>query len=225
MHTEGGRDIFLLTASLDQAFQDGHHELDGVRLEFYGKKTDRNDVITADHAIYDDAKAFSEFHDNVNVTMSDGAIIKTDAAHYDMAKKVVTSDSVVHFERQNVAGSFKGMFFDTVATKLLMKNDVNIRLAARENAGPNSGGPVTIKSANGEYEKSISQMLFSGKVSVDRDADQMLADKMTAFLSPQNKIERLEARGNSYMKLAQRGKAFEVKSRDFDFHVQRSAAA
>src|SRR5207247_2646396 len=33
----------------------------------------------------------------------------------------------------------------------------------------------------------------------------------------QNKITKLEARGDSYMKLAQTGKAFEVKSRDFDF--------
>jgi len=40
---------------------------------------------------------------------------------------------------------------------------------------------------------------------------------MTAFLSGQNKITRLEARGDSYMKLAQTGRAFEVKSRDLDF--------
>src|SRR5262252_294794 len=55
LHSENGKDLFLLTAAKDQGFEDGHHELQGVRLEFYGKNTDRNDVITSDHAYYDQA--------------------------------------------------------------------------------------------------------------------------------------------------------------------------
>src|SRR5882724_4797178 len=214
---EAGKDLYQVSAAEDQAFEDGHHVLKTVRVEYYGKNNDKSDVITADEANYDQANGQVDFKNNVNVTMTDGATIKTDSAHFDQTKKTVTSDAVVHFERQGLTGSFRGVFFDVTATKLLMKNDVNIHLPVRDRSEKGINEPITIRAANGEYEKATGQMQFNGRVNVERGGDQMLADKMTAMLSGQNKITRLDARGNSYMKLAQTGKAFEVKSRDLDF--------
>src|SRR5437016_13801853 len=64
-NTEGGKDIYQVAAKKDKAFEDGHHELEGVRLEYYGKNSDRNDVITADHANYDNVKGYADFQNNV----------------------------------------------------------------------------------------------------------------------------------------------------------------
>ena len=57
-------------------------------------------------------------------------------------------------------------------------------------------------------------MAFNNKVTVRQGGDEMRADNMKGFLTPEDKFERLEARGDSYLKQAEKA---EIKSRDMDF--------
>src|SRR4051794_23749159 len=43
---ESGKDLYQVSAAEDQAFEDGHHVLKTVRVEYYGKNSDKSDVIT-----------------------------------------------------------------------------------------------------------------------------------------------------------------------------------
>lgn len=75
--------------------------------------------------------------------------------------------------------------------------------------------PTHITSQTALLEKKDHRVTFDGSVVVTQGADQMRADKMTSYTNgTDNHIERIEARGDSYLK--QTDKA-EIKSPDMDF--------
>ncbi|HVG19557.1 MAG TPA: LPS export ABC transporter periplasmic protein LptC [Blastocatellia bacterium] len=106
---------------------------------------------------------------------------------------------------------------------------------ARSGAGPNDAGrnksraagggkpgapliaankPTRIRSQSALLEKKDHRVTFDGSVIVTRDTDEMRADRMIGFTNTANHFERIEARGNSYLKQSEKA---EIKSPDMDF--------
>lgn len=74
--------------------------------------------------------------------------------------------------------------------------------------------PTHIRSQTALLEKKDHRVTFDGSVIVTRDADVMRADRMVGFTNAANHFERIEARGNSYLKQSEKA---EIKSPDMDF--------
>ncbi len=74
--------------------------------------------------------------------------------------------------------------------------------------------PIRIRAESGLLERKDHRVAFDNNVIVTQGADEMRANKMLGLLTEANKFERLEARGNSYLKQADKA---EIKSADLDF--------
>jgi lipopolysaccharide export system protein LptA len=74
--------------------------------------------------------------------------------------------------------------------------------------------PIHIRAASGLLERKDHRVSFNDNVIVTQGADEMRANNMLGLLTEQNKFDRLEARGNSYLKQADKA---EIKSADMDF--------
>jgi lipopolysaccharide export system protein LptA len=75
--------------------------------------------------------------------------------------------------------------------------------------------PIRIQSESAILDKKEHQIAFNGHATVTQDADEMRADRMVCYADASNHIERIEARGGSYLK--QTDKA-EISSPDMDFY-------
>ncbi len=74
--------------------------------------------------------------------------------------------------------------------------------------------PIRIRAGAGLLERKDHRVSFDENVIVTQGADEMRANKMLGLLTEANKFERLEARGNSYLKQSEKA---EIKSTDMDF--------
>ena len=74
--------------------------------------------------------------------------------------------------------------------------------------------PIRIRSESALFEKQDHRVAFNNTVIITQGSDEMRANHMLGLLTEEDKFERIEARGNSYLK--QTDKA-EIKSADMDF--------
>ena len=87
-----------------------------------------------------------------------------------------------------------------------------------EAAKPAVKKPIRIQSESAILDKKEHQIAFNGHAIVTQDADEMRADKMVCYADASNHIERIEARGGSYLKQTDRA---ELSSPDMDFYLAR----
>jgi LPS export ABC transporter protein LptC/lipopolysaccharide transport protein LptA len=111
------------------------------------------------------------------------------------------------------------------ASGALAQSDAKSKEAGHDKPGAARGGkssapllaanrPTHIRSQSALLEKKDHRVTFDGSVIVTRHTDEMRADHMTGFTNAANHFERIEARGNSYLKQSEKA---EVKSPDMDF--------
>lgn len=111
------------------------------------------------------------------------------------------------------------------ASESLAQSNAESKEARRDKSGAARGAkssapllaskkPTHIRSQSALLEKKDHRVTFDGSVIVTRDADEMRADHMVGFTNAANHFERIEARGNSFLKQSEKA---EVKSPDMDF--------
>ena len=112
-----------------------------------------------------------------------------------------------------------------------MRNDVEITIEpeaskvanAKDPAPVKSKGarakPVTIRSATAVFEQTTMRLTFSGGATAEQDTDVMSGDKLTAILNAQKKLQKIEARGNSYLRSMETGHEAEAHAVDMDFFL------
>lgn len=74
--------------------------------------------------------------------------------------------------------------------------------------------PTRIRSQSALLEKKDHRITFDSNVVVMQGSDEMRADRMIGYTDQTNHLQRVEARGNSYLKQADKA---EIKSPDMDF--------
>jgi len=244
--TEGERLRLLVKAARDITYSDGHHELEEVHLEIYPPVGDKPDQITAHRAVYlPEATAQNNpqpvvnaspaspssttakiiFTGDVNVETRDALKVKTEKLTYDQKTEIGETNDPVAFERQNVSGHATGVVLDAKNKKLEMRNAVEITVApqapekgaAKQPTQGTRGEPVTIRSAHATFDQSSLHLLFTGGATAEQGQDVMSGDTLSATLNEQKKLQKLEARGNSYLRSMSVGHSAEVHSADMDF--------
>jgi lipopolysaccharide export system protein LptA len=108
------------------------------------------------------------------------------------------------------------------------KKAARAQVAARKPAAKKSDSAASekretrIQSQSALLEKKDGRVTFTGGVRVSQGRDEMRADRMTGFLDDTDKIERIEARGNSRLVQAEKS---EIESADMDFFFEEQQLA
>ncbi|MDX6694391.1 MAG: hypothetical protein QOF02_1994 [Blastocatellia bacterium] len=241
--TEGDRLRLYVKAARDITFSDGHHELEEVHLEMYPQAGAKPDQITAHRAVYlpeatEQNKAQAAvnagsaatsttakiiFTGDVNIETRDALKVKTEKLTYDQKAEMGETSEPVSFVRQNVSGKATGVVVDAKNKKLDMKSAVEITVAPEvsEKAPPKKGAraqPVVIRSAQASFDQNALHLLFTGGATAEQGQDVMSGETLSGTLNAQKKLQKLESRGNAYLRSMSDGKGgAEVHSVDMDF--------
>ncbi len=235
--TKDGRLYLWLRAARDIAYADGHHELEQANLQVFPPEGDKPDQITSDRAIYiDEGKDRSgQFTGNVQIETHEALKVKTDSLIYHENTKIAETSSPVTFERENVSGSSVGALVDNEKKRMELRSQVEVTVApeafndpktkdpkARDAKEPKPlkgarAKPITIHSAQAVFDQTSMHLTFSGGATAEQDQDIMSGDNLTAILSDKKKLEKIEMRGNSYLRSMDEGHAAEAHSVDMDF--------
>jgi lipopolysaccharide export system protein LptA len=201
--TKGDRLYLWLKASRDITFADKHHELENVTLSVYPPVGDKPDQISSDRAIYEQEKSLITFVGHVKIETKDALKLETESLSYDQNTEVAHTDSFFKFARENVSGQATGAVVEAKTKKVRMNKDVQVVVVPTSN-NSSSGRPVTIRSANALFEQDSLKLSFAGGV---------------ATLNQQQRLEKVELRGNSYLRSMEEGRAAELRAADIDFFL------
>ena len=216
----------LVRAAKDVTFSDNHHELENVSVAIYPPEG-QPDQITANKAIYDPRIEIITFSGAVKIKTNDGLTVDTESLSYDQDTKVAHTDVAVAFDRQNVSGKAVGAVVEAESKKLELTKEVEIVVAPEvlkdPQAKPSSqrARPVTIRSARARFLQEWMLLSFFGGVTAEQETEIMSGDTLNAIVTEQKKIQRLELRGNSYLRSMQQGRAAEVHATDIDFYLDK----
>jgi LPS export ABC transporter protein LptC len=222
---KGDRLHLLLRAARDTTFSDGHHELDQVNLAVYPAVGDKPDQIAANKAIYDQQKSIITFLGNVKIETKDALKVNTESIAYDQNSEVADTDAPISFDHDNVSGHSTGAIVFAKSKKLDLKKDVEITVTPKVLKNPKSkpasarSRPVTIRSAHASFEQESMRLNFDGGVTAEQDRDVMSGDNLYGTLNEQRHLQKLEVRGNSYLRSMEQGRSAEVHSADMDFFL------
>ncbi len=238
--TKNDRLYLWLRAARDVTYADGHHELEQVNLQIFPPASEKPDQIISDRSIYDQKKGLLQLTGSVQIETHEALKVKTDALLYHQDSEVAETSSPITFERENVTGKATGALVDNKNKRMDLRNEVEVTIAPEAMKDASAKGPtptklkgartkpVTIRSAQAVFEQATMRLTFSGGATAEQDEDVMSGDNLTAILNAQKKLEKVETRGNSYLRSMEEGHAAEAHSIDMDFfldadqHLQRA---
>lgn len=224
--TKNDRLYLLVKASRDITYSDSHHELENVNVAIYPPTGDVPDQISATRAIYQPTTSVISFEGNVKIETKEKLKVNTEALSFDKNAEVAQTDAAVTFERENVTGKSIGAVVEQKNKKLELRRDVEITINPPAESGNQAKAssrqrPVTVKAAHGIFDNEAMRILFSGGVTAEQEKDILSGDTMTCILNAQKRVEKLEVRTNSYMRVMEPGRAAELHATDSDYEFDR----
>src|SRR6266404_7014496 len=232
-----GRLYLWLRAARDVTYADGHHELEDVNLQIFPPTGDKPDQITSSRSLYDQKNGLIKFDGNVQVETHDALKVKTESILYYQDSEVAETSQPVTFERENVSGRATGAMVDDKNKRLELRSEVEVTVtpdalkntkAADANAKDAKPAkkltgsralPVMIHAPQAVFEEASMRLTFSGGATAEQDRDVMSGDTLTAILTEKKQLQKIEVRGNSYLRSMDEGHAAEAHSVDMDFFL------
>ncbi len=224
---DGERVKLFVRAARDITFSDNHHELEEVHLEVYPETGDKPDQISAHRAIYlpderDSTKARVWFTGDVRMETRDALKAATEKIAFDQGTEIAETDAPITFERENISGSATGALVDAKHKKLDLHKNVEITVTPDARLAHNAKNaarsrPVTIRAARAAFDQLRMHLSFTGGATAEQERDVMSGEQLSATLSAQKRVQKLEARGNSYLRSMNESGGAEVHAADMDF--------
>lgn len=215
--TEGGRPTYRVKAARDTAYSDGRHELEQLTLIAYAADGTEKARIVADHGVYRQKEGEAQFSGQVKMTEAEGLEVTSEKLNYNQLKQVAATDVAVQFKRGDMSGSSTGAVFYSTTKVIDLSKDAHL---VKEHAEKGKGGPpIEVRGGWGGYDGVKGLIRFEGAVVVTQGAQEGRADAMNGFFdaATKKKLERIELRGNSFLKDGRKGKQAEAQARDIDF--------
>jgi LPS export ABC transporter protein LptC len=238
---DGERLRLMVRAARDITYSDNHHELEEVHLEVYPETGDKPDQITAQRAIYlpnekDSSLARVWFTGDVNIETRDALKAKTEKVAFDQGTQIAETSELISFERENVSGHSTGAVLDAKNKRLDLRKDVLITVAPDVKAAHSSKSnlrarPVTIRAARATFDHATMHLSFTGGAVAEQERDVMSGEQLSATLNERKRVQKIEARENSYLRTMNEGRAAEAHAADMDFffdadqQLQKAAAS
>lgn len=240
-HHDEGRKRYVLTAAKDQVFGDGHHDLEEVQLETFNAEGAPSGTITALKCRYDQKDAKVVFEGNVLMTTPDGLRVRTEHVDYDQKSGNAETSDRVDFARDRVGGSCVGLRLDSPTQHLEMKSNVKVRIEPvgtmahlpgeeisadkpKKRKPADQSPPVDITSNQAEYNGLEKVLKLRGQARIAEPDRSLSADTLTAYLSKEHKIERVEARSNCVLKSTRADLPADVTAAEMDFYFDEKGA-
>jgi len=227
--TKNDRLYLWLRAARDVKYTDGHHELEELNAQSFPATGDKPDQIVADRAMYDQKTGMLQCNGNVQIETHAALKVKTDSLQFNQDTRVGETSARVTFEHENVSGEAVGALVDNEKKRLELRNSVAITVAPEEFKDKDSkeqkplkgarAKPVIIHSAQAVFEQSTMRLAFSGGATAEQEQDIMSGDTLTAILNDKKKLEKIEMRGNSYVRVMDPGHAAEAHAVNMDFFL------
>jgi LPS export ABC transporter protein LptC/lipopolysaccharide transport protein LptA len=228
---KGDRLWVILKADRDLKFSDGHHKLENVHLEVYPDKGDRPDKISSRETLTNEDNTQFLFTGEVLIETRDELVVKTEQVEYDIKNEFANVTAPVNFERENIHGRADSGSLAAKAKKLVLKGAVEITVEPgngqqqpQQPQGANvphmnlRGQPVTVKSAQADFDQIAMRIDFSGGAVAEQGQDVMSGDQLGGLLNEQKHVKHITARGNSYLRSMSQGHSAEVFASEFDFY-------
>jgi LPS export ABC transporter protein LptC len=225
--TKNDKLYLWLRAARDVTYADGHHELEQINAQVFPATGDKPDQILSDRAMYDQKTGILQCNGNVQIETHDALKVKTDSLQFNQDTKVGETSAAVTFERGNVSGQSTGALVDNEKKRLELKSAVVVTVAPEEFKNKDSkeqkplkgarAKPVVIHSAQAVFEQTTMRLTFSGGATAEQEQDIMSGDTLTAILNDKKKLEKIEMRGNSYVRVMDPGHAAEAHAVNMDF--------
>jgi LPS export ABC transporter protein LptC len=220
--SDGERVSMLVRAAVATSFEDGHHELSQVHIEHFRKGQERPEKIDAREGIYFNETEQVHFTGAVQVETSDQLRVGSESLNYSVKEERAESPVALTFSRENVSGRAGAGTLDGKRKHLELSGGVEITVApaaadAKSQAGSPRGKPVTIRSQKADFDQASLNLVFAGGASAEQERDVMSGDTLSGFLNAQHRLQRIETRGNSFLRSGQAGKAAEVNAVNMNF--------
>jgi lipopolysaccharide export system protein LptA len=218
--TKNDRVYLLVKASRDITYSDSHHELENVSVAVYPDVGDVPDQINASRAIYLPDSSVITFQGNVKIDTKEKLRVSTETLVFEQNEKIAKTDAPLEFEKDTVKGSAVGAIVNQNAKRLDLKNSVVVTVTPNSTgqAKTLSSSPTTIKSGQAVFEQDVMKLSFAGGVTVEQNRDIMSGDTIYANLSQKQQLEKIEVRGNAYLRAMEPGNAAEVQSVNIDLY-------
>ncbi|HYW71151.1 MAG TPA: LPS export ABC transporter periplasmic protein LptC [Pyrinomonadaceae bacterium] len=227
--TKNDKLYLWLRAARDVTYADGHHELEQINAQIFPPTGDKPDQIVSDRAMYDSKTGILQCSGNVQMERHDGLKVKTDSFQFNQDTKIGETSAKVNFERENVSGESVGALVDNEKKRLELRSSVAVTVAPealkepeKKDAKPLQGArakPVNIHAAQAVFEQSTMHLVFSGGATAEQEQDIMSGDTLTGILNDKKKLDKIEMRGNSYVRVMDPGHAAEAHAIDMDFYL------
>lgn len=222
---EGGRLSLYVRAAVATSFDDGHHELSQVHIEHFPDKSTVPNRIDSQQAVYFNETEQITFTGKVNVETTDRLKVSSETLVYDVKHENGQSPVPLTFSRDNVSGRADSATVAGKVKRLELRGNVEIKVepgqqqqqGATAAAANTRNAPVLIRAPACDYDHGRFHLLFSGGATAEQQNDVMSGDTLSGFLTEKQKLQRIEARGNSYLRSMGQGKSAEVRSVNMDF--------
>ncbi len=219
--TDGDRLSMLLRASLYLSYDDGHHELQDVHLEYY-PKAGGTDQVNARQAVYFSETESVQFNGNVQIDTRDKLKVLTERVAYDVKNELAQIDVPLTFARENITGSANAAVVGSKVKRLDLRGNVVITVQPGHAGAPGvqatpRSRPVTIRSTDAHFDQALGQLMFTGGATAEQERDIMSGETLTGWLTEQKKLQRLESRGSAYLRTMETGRAAEVRAAEMTF--------
>lgn len=224
--TDGDRLTLLVTAARDITYSDNHHELEQVKLESYRAVGAKPNRVQADRAIYMPTAAGAEqatitFTGKVAMESENGLLAHTESVVYDTQAEIAQTGDPITFSRENISGQAIGAKVDSKNERLELEKDVQITINPKPAEGQPANAaraqPVTIKASRAVFAQKTNRLDFTGGATAEQASDIISGETLTAYISAQKKVEKIEVRQNAYIRTMNEGRAAEVHAADMSF--------
>ncbi|GAC1445893.1 MAG: hypothetical protein NVSMB56_00440 [Pyrinomonadaceae bacterium] len=217
---DGDRVRAKMRAARDVWFDDGHHELEEVHLELYPKEGgDKPNTIDAKRAIYDNENQRGTFTGNVRIETREALKVNTENAVFNVKDDTAAISTPLTFVRESVAGRADAADVDAKNKYLKLRGnvEVNITPTAKDAKSNAPKAPVKITAPQIDYNQTAAHLACSGGATAEQGRNLMSGVTLSAQLNQQNHVQKIESRGNAYLRSMNEGRAAEVRSADMDF--------
>ncbi|MEK7830976.1 MAG: LPS export ABC transporter periplasmic protein LptC, partial [Acidobacteriota bacterium] len=228
MLDDHGHEKYRLRAAVDTAYDDGRHEMEKVDLTALGeiqKDGKQKSVrITSELGAYTPDQSLFTFETHVIVTSSEGLEVTTEKLNYDQKAEMANTDVAVQFKHGEISGSSIGAQLYAKEHLLNLAKDAHIVATPPEQKAPKdpkkkTGQPIEMRSEKASYAEAQGVARFEGNATITQGEKFARADLITGIVNPlTKKLDRVEMRGNSYLKSQEKTKTSELQARDLDFY-------
>src|SRR6266850_6490457 len=208
----GTRQDYLIEAERQLTYEGGFTKLIGVKITVRNRGG-RDYVVAGREAQAGENQKALQLTGGVQLTASDGFIVRTDTATFDQDTGLMTAPGAVTFERDRMRGSGTGMSYDKTADVLSLTDQSHVSLR-------NEHGNTTMEFNSGKstFDRMAHTLALDGNVHALRGEQVIEAAQGLARLTEDDQhITDIELRGNS--RVAGGGSGVDsMSARDMNLH-------